>query len=109
MNRESLDPEISLFLEKEQEQSEKLELPSVEDFPAKIREVAEEIATVSGTWNPVEIYTADSSSIASEKQKFFSAFEQGETYNPHFTYGYAQELATTMAADNSKDKLETLK
>lgn len=58
----------------------------------ELSHIAENVARISGTWNPVEIYTADPSSIDGEKQKLFEAFYKGEEYNPKFTYSYAKDL-----------------
>lgn len=69
-----------------------LDIPTLDKLPQELVKIAENIAHISGTWNPVEIYTADKDSIESERQKVFDAYGKGEEYNPSLTYGYAQSL-----------------
>lgn len=96
---ERLAPDVANYIAKDKsirEQrrpiTEKLPIPSLEEIPLELRQTAESVATISDTWNPVEIFTADSSSLNTEKKKFLEAYDNGETYNPQFTYSYAQSL-----------------
>lgn len=72
-----------------------LDIPKIEKLPRDLVKIAETVAHISGTWNPVEIYTADEPSIATEKTKVFEAYDKDEEYNPQLTYGYAQSLNLT--------------
>jgi hypothetical protein len=99
-----LSPEINRFISKRTAQTEKMSLPHKENLPPRLRETAETLPSLTGTWNPVEIYTADSKSIEEEKSHFFDAFRNGEEYNPHFTYSHANTIAT----DVVRPELETL-
>lgn len=71
---------------------EKLDLPTVEKVPEELLAIAENVSSISGTWNPVEIFTADNESIEREKQKVFDAYKKGEEYNPQLSYTYANSL-----------------
>ncbi len=70
---------------------EKLDL-KIEKLPRELVEIAEKIARISGTWNPVEIYTPDSASVDAEKAKVMDSYDQGVEYNPEFNYKYANSL-----------------
>ncbi len=75
---------------------DKVDIPRVENLPRQLVEIAESVARTSGTWNPVEIYTADADSIASEQQKVFDSYDQGIEYNPKFTYSTAEGMDMMM-------------
>ena len=53
---------------------EQVDVPRVENLPRELVEIAESVARTSGTWNPVEIYTADADSLSTEQQKVFDIF-----------------------------------
>lgn len=88
---ETQQPEVSVFLAK-RGKTELLPLPSLLEIDPKLIEIADRVAEISGSWNPVEIYTADPESIKKEKQEFLQAFKEGREYNPRFTYPYAESL-----------------
>lgn len=108
MTTEVLDPEVSLFLQKEGQDTQRLTPPTVESFPPEILQVTDKIAEVSGTWNPVEIYTPNKESIGIEKSAFFRAFLGGKRYLPTFNYSYAGQLNAGMVASHSRDQLMAL-
>ena len=70
---------------------EKIDI-KLEKLPRDLVAIAENVARISGTWNPVEIYTPNVASQESEKKKFFEAHDKGEEYNPQFIYEYANSL-----------------
>lgn len=57
------------------------------------RDLATELAELTGHWNPVEIYTAGN--FVEEHAKVTEAAIQGKTYNPRYSYNYAQGLETS--------------
>lgn len=69
----------------------------LDKVPPEHRDLAEELARITGHWNPVEIYTADN--FAGENTRVVEAAMQGDSYNPRYSYAYAQSLET--------DKIET--
>lgn len=71
---------------------EELEIPRIEKLPRELVKIAENVAHISGTWNPVEIYTADENIISEERKKVFEAYDKNEEYNPYLSYSYAQSL-----------------
>ena len=75
---------------------EQVDIPRIERLPRGLVEIAENVARISGTWNPVEIYTADADSIASEQQKLFDSYDAGVEYNPQFKYSYAEGMDMMM-------------
>jgi len=91
MSQETPSSEFEKFVAKEATH-EKIALPELERLPQELQEAMREIPKISGTWNPVEIYTADPESIKVEKPKVIEAFRKGEEYNPKFTYSRAMEL-----------------
>jgi hypothetical protein len=82
-------PEIAAYLRRGKH-VDKVEVPLISELPPALREAAETLPGISGTWNPVEIYTADPKTLRAEKQKFFTAYKRGIVYQPVFTYGYAE-------------------
>lgn len=64
------------------------ELASVlSDVPAELAEIVENLERLTGSWNPVELYTADN--MDTEKATFIDAFKRGENYVPSFRYADA--------------------
>jgi len=113
---EQLAPIVANYLAKEQSiqnegqpVAEKLPLPTIDQMPEEIQDIAMEIAEVSGNWNPVEIYTADSESVAQEKEKVFGAFDKGEEYNPSLTYSYANSLDFSTSRQTLKELMHKLR
>lgn len=97
------DPESELerFLEKNKT-FEKRDLPTLETIHPKLREAATELVKISGSWNPVELYTVGSSSEEEEK-KAIEAYTRGEQYSPTFTYPLAHTV------ENPEKQRERLK
>lgn len=113
---EHLAPDVANFLAKEQRIAtdglpipEKLALPSHEQIPQELLSLAEQIIGITGTWNPVEIYTADGDSRDAEKAKLFDAYDNGEEYNPILTYSYAESLDLSESRGQLKGLLHTIR
>lgn len=85
------------------------DLPTVEHMSPELLHIADEIAAISGTWNPVEIYTADAQSIVVERQKVFDAFDGSTAYDPHFTYSYADSLDLRDAREQLLSQMKDLR
>lgn len=83
-------PEVTLFLET-RAQSPEVWHELAEISPSMV-EIAESIGELTGTWNPVEIYTPDPNNLKHEQEKFFEAFDRGEDYNPFFEYPVAHSM-----------------
>lgn len=92
-------PEVAAALEKQrhldevatpESASEKLSL--LTELPPHFPEITRELRELTGSWNPVEIYTADPESITREKAAFFEATDRGETYHPSFSYSQAEKM-----------------
>ncbi len=84
-------PEIAAFLRRGKH-VRKLPVPKVSDLPAVLKNVAERLPGITGSWNPVEIYTAEPKSLQNEKRKFFAAFRNNRPYQPGFVYDYAEHF-----------------
>ncbi|MDB4978410.1 MAG: hypothetical protein JWM56_596 [Candidatus Peribacteria bacterium] len=84
------DPTVQAFLQRRQATRELLPVSALKEVPETLREIATEVMEISGDWNAVEFYTADADGREREEQRFMEAFDKGETYNPQFTYSYAQ-------------------
>jgi hypothetical protein len=68
--------------------AKRAELASVlSDVPAELTEIVERLEKLTGTWNPVELYTADN--MDTEKAAFIDAFKRGEDFVPTFDYADA--------------------
>ncbi len=113
---ETLAPDVANFIAKEQRIvnsgkpiPEKLSIPSYEQIPLELRGIAERIEHISGSWNPVEIYTADASKREEEEKKVSEAFDRGEEYNPSFTYSYASGLNLSSARQLLHQELSNLR
>lgn len=113
---EYLAPDVANFLAKEHRILwsgspilEKLPLPSREQIPQELLATAEALKRISGTWNPVEIYTADADSINTERQKVFESYDRSEEYNPELTYSYANSLELSEARGLIGDLLHTVR
>jgi len=96
-------PEVGLFI-KSRAQSPEVWHEDAEVSPQML-EIAESIGELTGTWNPVEIYTGSPESIKREKEKFFDAFDQGQQYDPVFEYPIAQSMDMSEARSVLWDKL----
>ncbi len=71
--------------------AKRAELASVlADVPAELMEIVESLEKLTGTWNPVELYTADN--METEKASFLDAFKRGEGYVPTFDYPDAESF-----------------
>ncbi|MDQ6661963.1 MAG: hypothetical protein M3Z24_13500, partial [Chloroflexota bacterium] len=70
---------------------DKLSLPQIEALPFPLLEITEQIAALTGSWNPVEIFTPDNARV--ERAKFIEAFHANQVYNPQFTYSYAEKIS----------------
>lgn len=57
------------------------------DVPTELNWIAEAVEVLTGSWNPVELYTADN--MDTEKAAFIEAFTRGEDYVPSFRYADA--------------------
>ena len=101
-------PEVTALLAKE-ETHQKLPLSSLENVPPFIREKAERIAEITGTWNPVEIYTADAESITKAKAELFEHFDRGEHYTPELTYSTAEKMDVTEARTELQAMLDDVR
>src|SRR3989344_9354449 len=101
---EILDPEVKHFLDKKGSFPQ-LKLPTLESLPQELLGISERLHGISGTWNPVEIFTADATSIKAEKTSLLAAYQNGETYNPTFAYIYAAELADQMRQADAEHQL----
>ncbi len=108
MHPEQYDPQFARFLEKAESNESKLKLPTRENISPHVIEISEKTGEISGSWNPVEIYTADSESIKREKEKFFEAFLSGNSYNPTFEYSYAKEIFEEMQHTQALGQLQAL-
>ncbi len=109
MTPEQLDPEVQSFLGKTISGNERIDILPITEYPPTFIEILDQIKSISGNWNPVEIFTAESDSINGEKQKFISAFLNGEQHTPSFTYSTAEKVAEKMKDEQSRDKLVQLK
>lgn len=92
--------EITLF----KKNDDGFSFPKLEKIPRELVEIAEEVGKISGTWNPVEIYTPDKESIDQGKEQIFEAHDKGQEYNPVLTYNHLQSLNL----HHSKHHLEKL-
>lgn len=99
---EIVTPDVSNYVEKRQRMENPLAIPRIEDMSPIFRETADHLAEVTGTWNPVELYTPVN--VHEEEETFFTAFVDGNLYNPHFVYEYADQFQL----GNSKQELDEL-
>lgn len=74
------------------------------DVPDGLRDIAKEVADISGGWNAVEIYTPAQDPLKQEQDRFFEAFDKGQVYNPRFTYPIAEKTDVQKA----RPRLEVL-
>lgn len=95
-------PEVKAFLKKRESipPKERIPLPHIDTLPQKILDIAEELISISGTWNPVEIYTADPDSIIHEQANLFEAFLATKPYTPTLTYSHTQN--TDLAEEHDR-------
>ncbi len=98
-------PEIAAFLRRSKT-AKKIPIPQLQNLPSELREAAEILRGLTGTWNPVELYTADPKSLHGEKQKFFATFLRGHVYQPVFSYEYAESFRLGDARAQLEDLLE---
>lgn len=97
-------PEINALLEKKEDQPSELSLSSLENLPETLAAAARELAEISGSWNPVELYTADPESVSAAKEQFLQSYDQGVSSIPQFSYSVAEALDT----DSSRHRLHDL-
>lgn len=71
----------------------------------RLVDIGNEVAEISGTWNPVEIYTPSEKSVEVQKKKFLEAYDAGEKYLPEFEYDVAKEMGNL---DEKHDRLVEL-
>ncbi len=96
-------PEISAYMRRHLH-VEKVDVPRLEELPGLLRDITTELPGITGTWNPVEIYTADPKALRDERQKFLTAFARGRAYQPHLTYAYAESFQL----GDSRKRLENM-
>jgi len=89
----SLLPEVAKFTAKSEAKPNKVPLPTLVEINPFYLKIADRIAEISGTWNPVEIFTADN--VTKEKEEFFKRFKDHQEYNPVFNYSHAQSMDLT--------------
>jgi hypothetical protein len=98
-------PQVESFVKAEETITNK-EVPStIENLDPFLLETSQEIKKISGTWNPVELYTPSSESMLHEKSQFLTAWERGQRYNPEFEYPVAEGFEI----HQNLDQLEHLK
>ena len=107
--RETLAPQVASFLNKSDRITNRFEVPRRENLPSELVSVAETVASISSSWNPVEIYTAEGKSREQEKQKFLQAFDRGEVHNPTFTYSHAELLNLGNSRERLEEQLATVR
>lgn len=84
-------PEVSEFVSTIEANNAPIELAT--ELAPELQSVLGKINSLTGTWNPVEIYTPTPESFEKEKAKFFEAFNNNREYQPRFEYGRAQKIA----------------
>ncbi len=111
MERTHYLPEVAAVVEKDarakeipEPQSAQEKLAKLGETPPRFREITRELRELTGSWNPVEVYTADPESIIAQKAAFFEALEKGEVHNPELTYSQAE----SMEVDEAYEKLLTM-
>lgn len=88
-------PEVKQFITERHRHTENgtlLPLPSREQINPSLLEIVDQIPAISGSWNPVEIYTVSPKDFSREKQMVFDAYLSETTYNPKFSYPFAEKL-----------------
>lgn len=96
-------PEIASYLRRDKH-ARKVEVPKIGDLPTELREAAQRLPLLTGTWNPVEIYTAEPKTLQEEKQTFLEAYRRGRAYQPRLTY----DMADTFDLGDARAVLETM-
>jgi len=91
-------PEIAAYLAR-QKRVAKVRIPLLEDLTDELRDIVEHVRSLTSSWNPVELYTADPWSIKEEREKFLKAFVQGQEYQPRLTYSYAEGFSLAGSRD----------
>jgi len=105
LSPEKLPSAVSFYEKKEERTSEKIPLPDFGEY-TKLNEIAEEVAELTGDWDPVEIYNPGNSK--EEKEKFLDAYQKGEEYNPQFIYPRALEIYSDPSFIKTKERLYEL-
>lgn len=82
--------------------TEKQRLVEIKESLTALLEIARELSELTDSWNPVEIYTADSGRLAQEKSRLLTAWENNESYNPLLQYSRAEQLAETVGPTAEK-------
>ncbi|MDR0463169.1 MAG: flavohemoglobin expression-modulating QEGLA motif protein [Pseudomonadales bacterium] len=97
-------PGIKGFLKQKPSNQIDLQKASREFLCPQLEQILDQIQELTGSWNPVEIYTA--SNYHQEKTKFLSDWqEKGSAVNPSFTYALAEQLKLTETQNKLKDLL----
>ena len=86
--------EVQNYIRRYKKTNPKLSIPGRSKIPPFLQEIATDIASITGTWNPVEILTPDGENCTEEKERFFTAFLQNRPYNPQFMYSHAGTFDT---------------
>lgn len=102
----AMHPEIQQFLEKRDSIPEKIPLESLQRLFPELLTILREISTLTAKWNMVEISTPPLEEISEAKKQMLQAYDQGQPYNPVFTYPRAVELYPT--ALETKKRLQEL-
>jgi hypothetical protein len=101
-------PEIATYLAR-LEHVKKVQIPTLDDLTPELREIVDRLTSLTGSWNPVEMYTADPWSIDKEREIFLDAFRRGEEYNPRFTYSYADNFSLAGSREMLMELLEKVR
>jgi len=107
MKNGELTPDVANFLAKKQRVTNPIALSAVDNVSPELTLIWEQIASISGSWNPVEIYTATNQST--EKAIFLEKFIAGEVYNPRFEYASSQSSTIPEAKDEILELLHVIR
>lgn len=100
-------PDVEQLMHKNSSLTERLPLPTRETLPPELVSIAEAIAELTGTWNPVELYTPGNAQ--EEKTRFVESFLADKEYNPVFTYPYAEQFSLGDTRQRLKDFLHQVR
>lgn len=102
-------PEVSRFLNS-RESSQRVWTETAE-VSQELVAMAEAIAKLTGTWNPVEIFTPDPTNLAQEKARFFEAFSKpgAKEYVPQFKYPVAERTEVFGARKSLNELLKFIR
>ena len=99
--------DVEQLMHKNSSLTERLPLPTRETLPPELVSIAEAIAELTGTWNPVELYTPGNAQ--EEKTRFVESFLADKEYNPVFTYPYAEQFSLGDTRQRLKDFLHQVR